>query len=180
MHDAGGVEEAHRTQQVVHDDFDMVFGQGVDPIHEHAPQVLSDALEDDHDPSNWLVVLSFRHNEVEDFGRVNVLLRVAELAQNLHLHEDGLEASHIPLSVLLVVRAEFDEFDGDLLTGALAVALEDLAESARANLLTDCVVPLLQVVKRGLLLVRRAGADLAFFHFSTSLLKGDSACFLHI
>ena len=80
MHDIGSMEEAHRTQQVVHDDFDVIFGQGCDSFDEHTPQVLSDALQYYHDPSNRLVIFNFWDDEVKDFCRVDVLIRVGELA----------------------------------------------------------------------------------------------------
>lgn len=99
MNDIGSMEEAHRTQQVVHDDFDVIFGQGLYSFDEHTPQVLSDALEDDHDPSDRLVIFGFRDDKVKDFGRVDVLIRVGELAQDLHLRKDSFEASRVPLNV---------------------------------------------------------------------------------
>ena len=64
MHNISSMEEAHRTQQVVHDDFDVIFGQGFDSFDEHTPQVLSDAFQYYHDPSNWLVIFRFRDDEV--------------------------------------------------------------------------------------------------------------------
>ena len=146
MHDAGGMKEPHRTQQIVHDDFDMFFRQKTNSFYEQTPQVLPNALEDDHDPAKLLVTVVFRDNEVKDFGRVNVFLRVSELTQDFHLLEDGLQASCVSLNVRSIMRPEFDYFDGDLLAGGFAVALEDLAEGARANLLADSVISLLEVV----------------------------------
>ena len=85
MHDTGGMEEARRTQQVVHDDFDMFFRQETNSFDEQTPQVLTNALENDHDPAEGLFTVVFRDNKVKDFCRINIFLRFGELAQDLHL-----------------------------------------------------------------------------------------------
>ena len=99
MHDAGSMEESHRTQQVVHDDFDVLFGQETNSFDEQTPQVLSNALEDDHNPAKWLVTVIFRDDKVKDFSRINVFLRVSELTQYLYLKKDRLQAGYVPLDV---------------------------------------------------------------------------------
>ena len=99
MHDAGSMEEAYRTQQVVHDDFDVLFGQETNSFYEQTPQVLSNALEDDHNPAKWLVTVIFRDDKVKDFSRINVFLRVGELTQYLYLKQDRLQAGYVPLDV---------------------------------------------------------------------------------
>ena len=85
MHDSGSMEEPHRTQQVERDDFDVLFGQETNSFDKQIPQVLSNSLEDDHDPAKWLVTVVFWDDKVKDFGRINVLLHVSEHTQYFYL-----------------------------------------------------------------------------------------------